>query len=1659
MAGVSGQKGLNFGGTFDIKEIIKNQEKVIKGFNEIKKASGGLTAKDFDSKPMTAYQAAMVKAKEETLALAKAKQEQMAADKAASLVLQKALADERLAREAILTQAARNRVEAQEANKSAKEQIANQQKLNAEAAKRPAIKNRDFAPDVANQNALANSTARATSIMSAQVIERAKLTSEAAKQAIAEGNLRTVTSSYVQAAQQQVQTTNTVTQSKRQLAQALAEERLIQANTTKELKNNARENLNAKGSIDQRKAAIDRLTTSYNQLSTAERNSAAGTRMANIIKGVTEQVKGLESATRSANSASKEQEGIFSQLKTQLGSAALAYGSVAAAVGAAKAVIHTNAEISDGFTDVQRTAKLTGSEVDKLIVSLKALNTRTSLEGLLDIGFEGGRLGVAKDDLLAFITTVDQLGVVLKKEIGGGAGAIAESLGKIAIVFKLAENEGITLAEAMNKVASSQLELAHSGPVTVKYLQDFTLGMAGSATAAKLSLPVIEAYGAVLGGAGQIASSAALSLTRLISGLSTKREKYFAIAQLADSTLTLEKFTDVINNDAKGALDLFFKGLTTGNPVTTELDDRLKSVGITTGKVSNSVKILAKNQELLAEKVNIGNKSYEEGSSVSHNFELANNSLAASFDKLFNVIKNSTVASSTARFFGTLINSLVTSTTEAENLAHAFKENQKEFNNTQAILTPLLVKYDALKKQSILTKDEQEDLRRVTADIGNIMPSVITKFNSYGDALDINRSKIEGATKAQRELLALQNKSTIAGARANFEDLSVRVKEFEKASLEFSKKGGGFFTSTFDQKAAAQTAESAKIVSGQAYAAAKAIRDLGGDLTELEQQSIDYYESVKKKNPAKALQEVLGDGSIDAETDTPIARTVDVIKADIKRIESLKKPLDTASKQYKDYLKQLVAFKKELKLANGGVDNSGARQESAFDTMSKRRNAIQKDINDQIELSKRKQLSADDEEVESVSKKYDDLRFKANEYFNDLKKKTPKEQQKLGLTLSGLDIAESAQKQVIIDKQSSERFKRQLEEQASLFTQFESYKETFGKESAEKRYKNEFTTAEDYAKKLENIQTLLLSEITDPADATEAQKSQLESVKTQIDSVNKYRQQKNEEALKEFMDYATKRNLLTEKYNNDLILLEGNPERIAVRTKIYNEDLKELDDANARKLESYQELFKGIEDLSNKSALKLLENARRQLSKDIKSGAIVDPDEIAKVKKYFNDVERTIKSGTGQALIGLANGMNDLIENIGKFDKSLGETLKTITDIVGQLGNVSKGFDDFKKAQGKGDTLGMASGAIGILSAGLSIFQGIDAVFSKNKQREEQNAYNLEVQGKQNESLNKLLERQISLLDKVYGTERIKNYDSAIREARDNETKYLSQLENRFVLTGDKYLDEKIAELNNTGKLSGIALGKLEEEIRKKVAKLPKDINELQKLLDEGKLDAGTASIVENLIKANQTAIDLKNNLRQELTGSSIDKLAEDFISTLTDGTQDFGKTFEETIQKSIINGFKGEIIRKQLQAFYEQFATLSEGGLTKDEIDALRKSYLEAGEQAKKDIENIQNITGINLSGENKPGEGIKGKLQRELTETTASEFLGVTRNIYEIQVKQMNIMNLSLDFARAGVQQLELIQINTANTVLRLQDTVLRLDDVVANTKPAQTQRDLGR
>jgi hypothetical protein len=71
----------------------------------------------------------------------------------------------------------------------------------------------------------------------------------------------------------------------------------LERQANQELKNSVREQLAAKGSLEQRRAALIRLNAAYDNLNVAERNSQYGIRLQSTIAGVTTQVKELEAAT------------------------------------------------------------------------------------------------------------------------------------------------------------------------------------------------------------------------------------------------------------------------------------------------------------------------------------------------------------------------------------------------------------------------------------------------------------------------------------------------------------------------------------------------------------------------------------------------------------------------------------------------------------------------------------------------------------------------------------------------------------------------------------------------------------------------------------------------------------------------------------------------------------------------------------------------------------------------------------------------------------------------------------------------------------------------------------------------------------------------------------------------------------------------------------------------------------------------------------------------------------------------------------------------------------------------------------------------------------------------------------------------------------------
>lgn len=252
--------GLNYVAKLSVDQAIKDAKRLEA---EIKKI-GGVSMAGYDKKPMTEHQAAMVE-------LAKKKADDARADKAASLATQAALKEEvRLRKEA------------------------------AAVPRKVDLGNSQAEIDASNAGRAAGSGTVNTAFTS--YLQSVKKDFDAGKISAKEytAELERFSSVIVDGANstKKVVTENkTLSLSKKELAKDLAVEKLRLTENNAAIKVSAREMVNAKGSIEQRRAALIRLNAVYDRLSASERNSAAGQRLNGIVAGLTNQVKTLEAST------------------------------------------------------------------------------------------------------------------------------------------------------------------------------------------------------------------------------------------------------------------------------------------------------------------------------------------------------------------------------------------------------------------------------------------------------------------------------------------------------------------------------------------------------------------------------------------------------------------------------------------------------------------------------------------------------------------------------------------------------------------------------------------------------------------------------------------------------------------------------------------------------------------------------------------------------------------------------------------------------------------------------------------------------------------------------------------------------------------------------------------------------------------------------------------------------------------------------------------------------------------------------------------------------------------------------------------------------------------------------------------------------------------
>lgn len=312
------------------------------------------------------------------------------------------------------------------------------------------------------------------------------------------------------------------------------------------------------------------------------------------------------------------------------------------------AVIGANVKFSDDAVGVRKTTGLTADEFDRLADSLKGLDTRTSLAGLLEIAKVGGQLGIAKGDILDFTKAVD-IGVqALGDDFSGGAEEIATTLGKISNVFK--KELGPDVAQNLLAIGSAVNELGAEGAATAPFLTDVALRTGQASAQFGLGLKNALAYAAVLEETGSTSEVAGTSLNRLYSTLGTRTKEAFEIAKKANPALTLKDFTRLVNTDFNAAIQLFLKGLNAGDTSVTEVNKRLGTLKLQSGEAKNAILALAANTDLFAERQKTANDQLRDATSLGEEAALVNDNLAGSVNKAINEISNFFTSGTAGRF-------------------------------------------------------------------------------------------------------------------------------------------------------------------------------------------------------------------------------------------------------------------------------------------------------------------------------------------------------------------------------------------------------------------------------------------------------------------------------------------------------------------------------------------------------------------------------------------------------------------------------------------------------------------------------------------------------------------------------------------------------------------------------------------------------------------------------------------------------------------------------------------------------------------------------------------------------------------------------------------------------------------------------------------------
>jgi hypothetical protein len=313
-----------------------------------------------------------------------------------------------------------------------------------------------------------------------------------------------------------------------------------------------------KASLDELRRAYKQLEEELNQINTKSKE------FADKQKSMEELKKNIDEVTGAAN----KQGGAWHIAMKNL----TAYVGLFAAFNKAKELvtgaIKKNLEYSGSLTDIRKVSGLTMEEVKKLSTELAKIDTRTSVDGLAQLAYQGAKLGMGKyggvEGLAQFVRAADQINVAIGEEMGEEA---LPALSKMVEVMGLIPKMGIE--KAMEATGSAMFKLSSTSTSTSNDIVEFSKRLTGVARTAGITTDQLLALGSASSSMMLMPEVASTAMGKFIVALQKNHNLIAKELGIPDETiknlyasghamdaivLVLEKMRDKGNMNALGGI-------------------------------------------------------------------------------------------------------------------------------------------------------------------------------------------------------------------------------------------------------------------------------------------------------------------------------------------------------------------------------------------------------------------------------------------------------------------------------------------------------------------------------------------------------------------------------------------------------------------------------------------------------------------------------------------------------------------------------------------------------------------------------------------------------------------------------------------------------------------------------------------------------------------------------------------------------------------------------------------------------------------------------------------------------------------------------------------------------------------------------------------------